>query len=202
MKRILHVILCGVVTFSGILFFTSAYTDKTETSSNLLNSMFYEDFEESSSNSEAAMRRTFGNELADAILNSELDGQVIFDLVNGDVKVLDCLPQYSVESTEAFIPDGLGVVEPFVGAQRANSKEQIEYPVVNYFPYCTNALLQVIYQDGSTHSASGVFVSDRIILTAGHVLYTPDTQVGSLPTNSPRPEQPKSGHSGQGIFYA
>lgn len=42
---------------------------------------------------------------------------------------------------------------------------------VNLFPYCAIAYLEITFVDKATMKASGAFVGDRTIITAGHCVY-------------------------------
>ncbi len=114
MKYFLCITCCGTLMLSGVLFGVNAYTSETVSSSKLADAIIYSDSKEPFVDPKNALKETFGEELADEILNAGSDDLILFDLVNGDVEVVHCSPEYSaVENTEAFIPEGLDVVEPF-----------------------------------------------------------------------------------------
>lgn len=113
MKRVFSLVCCGILVLSGALFGAKAYMNEAVSSSKLVDAMIYYDFEEPFADPEIALRENFGDELADEIINAGPDGLIMFDLVGGGVEVVHCSSEYSVaESTEAFIPEGLDVVEP------------------------------------------------------------------------------------------
>lgn len=177
MKRIFSITCCGIFMLSVTLFGASAYIREAVSSSKLVDTMIYDDLKGPFVDPKIALKETFGEELADEILNAGSDDLIMFDLVNGSVEITHCSSEYSVvESTEAFIPEGLDVAEPLATKGSTNSMasmSQIEYPSVNSFPYSTNVFLEITYKDGLKATGSGVFVDERVILTAGHVLYDP-----------------------------
>lgn len=177
MKRIVSMVCCGIIMLSCTLVWANASNtsdDEVMDSSKLSDAIVYDDFKGPLVDPKIALEETFGEELANEILNAGPDDLIMFDLVNESAEVVHCPSTYSaVESTEAFIPEGLDVAQPLAAKGNPDSMAQIEYPSVNSFPYSTNAFLEITYKDGSKVTGSGVFVDKRVILTAGHLLYNP-----------------------------
>lgn len=112
-KRILTVLFCGGVLFSGVLFGAAGSNtsdDEAIGSFKLADTIVYDHFEgleESIVDPQTALVERFGAELANEIMNAGPDDLIMFDMVNGDVKVVHGSPERPVaESTEACAPEG------------------------------------------------------------------------------------------------
>lgn len=113
MRRIFCITCCGIFMLSGALLGANAHMNETESSSKLVDAIVYDDAGEPFGDPKGALKETFGAELAEEIMNAGPDDLIMFDFVNGSVEVVHCSSEYSaVESTEAFIPEGLDVAEP------------------------------------------------------------------------------------------
>lgn len=131
--------------------------------------------------SEAELRAELGDEGYEAMRNAEANGQhgaIWFDLKTGEVSFM-VVPDLGLDSTEPGIPEGLEIADlPEVSNEPGLSVTSIigndtRVPVanVNAYPYTASALLYVTYEDGTgEYLISGSFVSNRVILTAGHCL--------------------------------
>lgn len=178
MKRALSIVICGALALSGVIFGVGAYNGEVAHDEDMLDlvkdaSDLYASWE-TPEESRARLIEEVGEELAEEILSTP-DGCTYYDLVNGTVEVVTIDPSYpEVTSTEPYIPEGREVAEMPIVEMGARDMSQIHVPSVDQFPYCTNAYLEVTYADGSHYVGSGVFVRDRILLTAGHMLKNPE----------------------------
>lgn len=128
---------------------------------------------------EAQLRDDLGDEVYEAMQNGKPNDIIWHDLDTGESGYIETR-QFGIDSTEPFIPDGLEIAElPEISDEPGLSVTSVidpdtRVPVanVNAYPYTASALIYVTYEKHfSPLPMSASFVSDRVLLTAGHCLY-------------------------------
>lgn len=118
------------------------------------------------------LKERMGEELYIEYLEADPASWLEEDPTTGELKIVTPnVPDWVDLSTEPYIPEEVEIADEFISSQNLYTSSEIEYPVSNSYPYCTNAFLEITFQDGSTGTASGVFVKDDVVLTAGHNIY-------------------------------
>lgn len=115
------------------------------------------------------LREELGDELFQECLIADPASWIHTDPVTGEMSIMtpeddDCT------STEPYIPEDVEIAKEFLSPISAKTYGEIDYPSNSKYPYRTNAFLQVTFPDGYSGTASGVFVGDDLVLTAGHAI--------------------------------
>lgn len=124
-------------------------------------------------------RAAMGDETVRLLENASKDAYVKKDLKTGEITVAEPDPgsAKNVKEITPHVPDGLETADP----QRPGTKaiigedNRVQVPSVDVFPFSAVALLKIEFEDGTTSAGTGAFVGDNLLLTAGHIVYGPDS---------------------------
>lgn len=128
---------------------------------------------------EAQLREELGDDVYEASQNGKPNDIIWRDLKTGEFGFIETR-DFGIDSTEAIIPEGLEIADlPEIPDEPELSTTSVidpdtRVPVanVNAYPYTASALIYVTFEKHlKPVPISAFFVSDRVLLTAGHCLY-------------------------------